>query len=32
MKPDFEDGVRNQAVLEAWERAARTKRWVKVAS
>lgn len=31
-KPDFEDGVRNQAVLEAWERAARTKRWVKVAS
>ena len=32
VKPDFEDGVRNQAVLEAWERAARTKRWVKVAS
>jgi len=30
-KPDFEDGVRNQAVLEAWARAARTKRWVKVA-
>jgi predicted dehydrogenase len=30
VKPDFEDGVRNQAVLEAWERAARTKRWVKV--
>jgi predicted dehydrogenase len=30
-KPDFEDGVRNQAVLDAWERAARTKRWVKVA-
>ena len=32
VKPDFEDGVRNQAVLDAWERAARTKRWVKVAS
>ena len=31
-KPDFEDGVRNQAVLDAWERAARTKRWVKVAA
>ena len=30
VKPDFEDGVRNQAVLEAWERAARSKRWVKV--
>ena len=32
VKPDFEDGVHNQAVLEAWERAARTKRWVQVAS
>lgn len=31
VKPDFEDGVRNQAVLEAWERAAKSKRWVKVA-
>jgi predicted dehydrogenase len=31
-KPDFEDGVRNQAVLEAWERAAKSKRWVKVPS
>jgi len=30
VKPDFADGVRNQAVLDAWERAARTKRWVKV--
>jgi predicted dehydrogenase len=31
-KPDFADGVRNQAVLESWERAARSKRWVKVAA
>ncbi len=30
VKPDFEDGVRNQLVLEAIEKAARTKRWVKV--
>jgi predicted dehydrogenase len=32
VKPDFEDGVRNQSVLDAWERAAKSKRWVKVAS
>ena len=31
VKPDFEDGVRNQLVLEAIERAARTRRWVTVA-
>jgi len=31
VKPDFEDGVRNQLVLEAIEKAARTRRWVKVA-
>jgi predicted dehydrogenase len=30
VKPDFEDGVRNQLVLEAIERAASTRRWVKV--
>jgi predicted dehydrogenase len=30
VKPDFEDGVRNQLVLEAIEKAARTRRWVKV--
>jgi predicted dehydrogenase len=30
VKPDFEDGVRNQMVLEAIERAARTRRWVTV--
>ncbi len=30
VKPDFEDGVRNQLVLDAIERAARTKRWVAV--
>ena len=30
VKPDFEDGVRNQLVLEAIEKAARTKRWVTV--
>jgi len=29
-KPNFEDGVRNQLVLEAIERAARTRRWAKV--
>lgn len=28
--PSFEDGVRNQAVLDAIERAARTRRWVRV--
>jgi predicted dehydrogenase len=32
VRPDFEDGVRNQLVLEAIERAARTRRWVKVGS
>jgi predicted dehydrogenase len=32
VKPDFEDGVRNQLVLGAIERAARTRRWVKVPS
>jgi predicted dehydrogenase len=32
VKPDFEDGVRNQLVLEAIERAARTRRWVSVGS
>ncbi len=25
--PDFEDGVRNQRVLEAWERSAASRRW-----
>jgi predicted dehydrogenase len=30
VKPDFEDGVRNQLVLEAIEKAANTKRWVTV--
>jgi predicted dehydrogenase len=30
VRPDFEDGLRNQAVLEAIERAAQTRRWVKV--
>jgi predicted dehydrogenase len=29
-RPSFEDGVANQAVLEAMERAARTRRWVTV--
>jgi predicted dehydrogenase len=29
-KPDFEDGVRNQQVLAAWERSARSRRWEKV--
>ncbi len=28
--PDFEDGYRNQAVLEAVEQSARTGRWVKL--
>lgn len=28
--PNFEDGVRNQRVLEAVERSARTRRWVRV--
>lgn len=30
IRPDFEDGLRNQLVLEAAAKAARTKRWVKV--
>jgi predicted dehydrogenase len=30
VKPDFEDGLRNQQVLEAFEKAARTRRWVRV--
>jgi predicted dehydrogenase len=29
-KPDFEDGLRNQRVLAAWERSARSRRWEKV--
>jgi predicted dehydrogenase len=29
-RPHFEDGVRNQKVLAAWERAARTRRWERV--
>jgi predicted dehydrogenase len=28
--PTFEDGLRNQIVLAAWEEAARTRRWIKV--
>jgi predicted dehydrogenase len=28
--PSFEDGLANQRVLDAWERAARMKKWVKV--
>jgi predicted dehydrogenase len=32
VRPDFEDGVRNQMVLDAIERAARSRRWVKVPS
>ena len=30
VRPDFEDGLQNQLVLEAIEKAARTRRWVKV--
>jgi predicted dehydrogenase len=30
VRPDFEDGVRNQLVLEAIEKAARTRRWVRI--
>jgi len=30
VRPDFEDGVRNQLVLEAIEKAAQTKKWVAV--
>jgi predicted dehydrogenase len=29
-KPNFEDGVANQRVLDAWEKSARTKRWATV--
>jgi predicted dehydrogenase len=29
-RPDFEDGVRNQRVLEAWERSAMSRRWERV--
>jgi predicted dehydrogenase len=29
--PDFEDGLRNQMVLDAVEKASKTRRWVKVA-
>ncbi len=29
-KPDFEDGLRNQRVLAAWEKAARSRRWERV--
>jgi predicted dehydrogenase len=32
VRPDFEDGVRNQLVLAAIEKAARTKRWAKIPS
>ena len=28
--PNFEDGVRNQRVLDAVERSSRTRRWVRV--
>jgi predicted dehydrogenase len=31
VQPTFEDGLRNQRVLEAVEKSARTRRWVKVA-
>jgi predicted dehydrogenase len=30
VRPDFEDGLRNQVVLDAIERAARSRRWIKV--
>ena len=29
-RPNFEDGVRNQKVMAAWEKAARTRRWERV--
>jgi len=32
VRPNFEDGVRNQMVLDAIEKAAKTKRWVTVKS
>ena len=30
VRPDFEDGLRNQMALEAIERSARSRRWIKV--
>jgi predicted dehydrogenase len=30
VRPDFEDGLRNQVVLDAIERASRSRRWIKV--
>ena len=30
VQPTFEDGLRNQRVLEAVEKSARTRKWVKV--
>jgi hypothetical protein len=30
VRPDFEDGVRNQLVLEAIEKSAASRRWVAV--
>jgi predicted dehydrogenase len=30
VRPSFEDGVRNQKVLDAWERSAKKRRWEKV--
>jgi predicted dehydrogenase len=30
VRPDFEDGVRNQLVLDAIEKSARVRRWVAV--
>jgi hypothetical protein len=30
VKPNFEDGVRNQLVLDAIEKAAQSRRWVTV--
>jgi len=32
VRPDFEDGVRNQLVLEAIEKSAASRRWVTVPS
>jgi predicted dehydrogenase len=29
-RPNFEDGVRNQRVLDAWERSARSRQWERV--
>ncbi len=30
VRPDFTDGVQNQRVLDAIERSAKTRRWIKV--